>query len=390
MFDSPMSAVICLDTDTQTIHIYAETAAQKVSHTEISCRCRPFGEEYYQKLDKALKSFQQKNPAASLAKVSLLLPDHVFLMDTVNIPTIGKRAMDNSLELAVGTIYKNKKDLKYRTYPLAQNKQFSTFGLVGVRKDLLSRLEKVFADNQVGIQNITFTANAMTCGAMTVNPKLKNGTFLLMDVKENSVRYAFVNKGRTVGTYRLPFGHSMLYRSRLAPEDLLFDHSSAELLVLNAKERAKAKQLTMMGEEIMVDPDAMEPEEPAATDDSDLFGTGPNGTKRTARRLPKFMQRDVPVDREGFVYENFRIMMKWTLDLIANNPDITSLGPVDTVYVNMPKDFGFLYKTVNAEEAENKVKFVSLMSGGGSEAASAKLDLFGGLYVKQFNKINNF
>ena len=55
---------------------------------------------------------------------------------------------------------------------------------------------------------------------------------------------AYIVKGKVCGCYPLPFGYSMLYKSRLAAEDLLFDHSSGELLVLNAKERAKSHALT--------------------------------------------------------------------------------------------------------------------------------------------------
>ena len=398
MFDSALSAVISVDTDSQTIHFYADVPGNAPSHLAANYNSRPFDDEFFQKLDRILKGYRQKNPAISLAKVSFVLPDHVFLTDTVNVPALGKKAMENSLNLAVGAIYKNKDDLKLHTFPLTQNKQIATFGLVGVRKDLLSRLNSVCEANQVGIQNITFAANAMVNGAFALNAKLKNSTFLLLDIKETAARLAFVNKGRTVGSYSLPFGYSMLYKTRLATEDLLFDHTSGELLVLNAKERAKAKQLTVSGEEVLVDEDAQDMEniiQPSAkVEGSELFGseTYTDG-KRTGRKLPKFMLRDTPTDRDGFVFENFRIFMKWTLDLIAGNPDITAQGAIDTVYVNLPRSFNFLYDMINAEADENKVKFAPLMTGASFDNSSAyarDLELFGGFHVRQFNKINNF
>lgn len=398
MFEAPLSDVIAIDTDTETIHFYSSAGnGQKDSHLAANYRARPFSEEFFEKFGKILKSYQQKNPASPLTKVSLVLPDHVFLTDTINIPAIGKKAMEHSLEVAVGAVYKNKKDLKFRTYPMVQNKQYATYGLVGVRKDLLARLNSVCSEYQISVQNITFAANAMVNGVCVLNPKLKNGTFLVLDIKENASRFAFVNKGRTVGFYQLPFGYSMLYKSRLAAEDLLFEHASAELLVLNAKEKAKAKQLTMMGEEVLTDPDAQETVRPSggyAEEEGAMFDVASSAEgKKTARKLPKFMLRDVPTDREGFVYENFRIFLKWTLELIANNPSITTLGAVSTVYVNMPRTFDFLYDMVNAEEKENKVKFMPLVTGASFDASAAgakDLELFGALYVKQFNKTNNF
>ena len=393
MFDTaPVTAVIGVDTDAETISICVDLADRREVQQVVSYRCAPFSEEFYQKLDKAIKGYQQKNPSVSLSKVSIVLPDHVFLMDTINVPTLNRKAMENSLEVAVSAVYKNKKALRYRTYPLAQNKQFATFGIVGVRKEILDKLEDVCSANEISIQTITFAANSMACGAMTINPKLKNGTFLMLDIRETAARFAFVNKGRVIGAYRLPFGDAMLYKSRLASEDLLFDHATGELLVLNAKEKARAKHLTMMGEEVIADSDAMPQEE--TDEDGEVFAAStPGNGRKAARKLPKFMQREVPTDREGFVYENFRIFLKWTLDLLANNPSITSLGAIDTVYVNMAKEYDFLYSRINAEEEENGVKFVPLLTDSGySEFGSdaRELELFGGFQLKQFNKLNNF
>jgi len=129
-------------------------------------------------------------------------------------------------------------------------------------------------------------------------------------------------------------------------------------------------------------------------DESDLFdGEILEDDKKSGRKLPKFMLRETPTDRDGFVFENFRIFIKWTLDLIAGNPNITSQGAIDTVYVNIPRAFNFLFDMVNEEMEENKVKFAPLLAGnsfGSSSAYARDLELFGGFYVRQYNKINNF
>lgn len=399
MFDSAISAVIWVDTDSQSIHFYADVSGNSPSHLVANCSSQPFDDAFYEKLGRILKSYKQKNPDVLLTKVSFLLPDHMFFTDAVTVPALGKKATENSLNLAIGAIYKNKTDLKINTYSLMQNKQSATFGLVGVRKELLSRLNEVCNANQVGIQNVTFVSNAAVNGALAINSKLKNSTFLLLDIKETAARLIFVNKGRTLGSYSLPFGHSSLYKNRLASEDLLFDHSSGELLVLNAKERAKAKQLTINGEEVFIDDDAQDlmqvmelPSELESNDyEEEISYDKPQ--QKAGRKLPKFMLRDTPADQMGFVFENFRIFMKWTLDLIAGNPDITSLGEIDTVYVNLPRTFNFLYDMANQEQDENKVKFAPLLAGASFDSASAyarDLELMGGFYVRQYNKINNF
>jgi hypothetical protein len=67
-----------------------------------------------------------------------------------------------------------------------------------------------------------------------------------------------------------------------------------------------------------------------------------------------------------------------------------NLGAVDTVYVNMPADNAFLFPMINAEIEENKLKFMPLIESGNQDIVTENLELFGGFYVKQYNKINNF
>ena len=126
--------------------------------------------------------------------------------------------------------------------------------------------------------------------------------------------------------------------------------------------------------------------------DFDEFEThADTSAKKSSRKLPKFMLRETPKDQNGYIYENFRIFLKWTLELLANNSKITSLGEIDTVYVNMPKEFGFLFDMINAEANENKVKFVPLNNdASNSPSFLSALELFGGFQVEQYNKINNF
>ena len=41
--------------------------------------------------------------------------------------------------------------------------------------------------------------------------------------------------------------------------------------------------------------------------------------QRVARKLPKFMQRPTPTNARDFVYENFRIFVKWALSYLRGN-----------------------------------------------------------------------
>ena len=113
-------------------------------------------------------------------------------------------------------------------------------------------------------------------------------------------------------------------------------------------------------------------------------------TDKKARKLPKYMLRETPEGAEGFVCENFRLFVKWALDVYASNTSITSLASIENVYVNMPERYSFAISRANEEIAENKLKFVPLTESYGSELIHKNLELYGGFYAKQYNKPNNF
>lgn len=286
-----------------------------------------------------------------------------------------------------------------------------------MRKDLLLNVQKTCSDNQINVTNITYASSAATNAAMTLNPKLRNDSYIILDIKEESAKIIIVVKGKTMGFYTLPFGHKILYKTRVAPEDLLFDHSSAELVVLNAKEKAKAKALTMADEEINTeastesqtivveddeDWEIEPPPKPKTEDDeddeideelieeeNDLDLVSKN-RKKAPRKLPKFMLRPTPTNREGFMYENFRVFMKWTLEIIASNNNIISLDVPSAVFVNMPEEYNFLYDVINLEVEDNGLPFLPLFPTAQKDIIKKNLELYGGFYTKQLNRFNNF
>ena len=102
------------------------------------------------------------------------------------------------------------------------------------------------------------------------------------------------------------------------------------------------------------------------------------------------MLRETPESAEGFVCENFRLFVKWTLDVFASNTSITSLASIENVYVNLPERYNFVCAKANEEQNENKLKFLPLTDNYGSDLIHKNLELYGGFYAKQYNKPNNF
>ena len=344
-----------------------------------------FDESFFEMFVKVLLLYQKKYPNVSTENVTLVIPDRFFVMDTLTVPNMNKKILEHSVDLAIGTIYKNKNEISFSKYPLSQNKQTAIFGITGIRNEILNGFKNICKKNDINIQNITFVTNSIVNGTLSINSKLRSSNFLLLDIKENVSRFAFVNKGRTIGTYSLPFGRTILKDTNIVSEGQLFNHSSAQFVAISATEKAKSKRSTAMDEDIFLNnEDSLFVQE---TEDSD----SEISTKKSGKRLPKFMVREAPKDQNGYIYENFRIFLKWTLELLANNSKITSLGKIDTVYVNLPKEYSFLFDMINAEANENKVKFMPLTNDASSSPVFLNaLELLGGFQVEQYNKINNF
>ena len=371
-------AVIAVEPLSETINFCTANENQsQLLVNSANYKVRPFDREFFDRLAKLVKRQQETHPEQDVSKASVILPDQLFLLDMITVPMIHKKAMQHSLSLAIESIYNNAEALNLMTYSVAQTKQAVTFGLSGVRKDLIDQVRQTFSEIGVNVSGITYASNAMVNGAFALNPKLRGESFLMLDIKADYARFAFVVRGVTMGYYDLPFGHNILYKSRLAAEDLLFDHSAGELLVLNAKERARAKQLTMEG---------VKPEEVAEEMDGEFDAV----SQKSGRRLPKFMQRPTPQSREDYMYENFRIFIKWALELIGNNREITALAKPETVYVNMPKEYGFLFDIINRRKESHKVLFAPLLPADVIPDFAENLELYGGMFLGQYNEANTF
>lgn len=174
---------------------------------------------------------------------------------------------------------------------------------------------------------------------------------------------------------------------------MLFDHSLAELAVINARERAKSKKLTVMedeeDEEDLLPIDAEEGAAAMAESETLTVGTQ-KVLKKTPRKLPKFMLRDLPETEEGIAYENFRVFMKWALTLIDSNKKITDLGKLEYVCVNLPEDLAGVVAKANEESAENGILFTRLKTEGIAPLVTTNLDLYGGLFPRQINPAVKF
>lgn len=406
------STVISLAPDSKLVQFYQSVGNDKNSLRldTRSVKTRRLDEEFFDDFTKNLQEYSQANPSYSgkAASVTVVLPNRLVICDNVNVPGNNKRNVLAMAQTAVNARYRNARDLKINQYISVSNKQYSTVNLVILRQKLLQSIYAACATNNMFAGTITFEANCVANAAMALNSKVRGSNSIVMDVKRDRTILGFVAKGMVVGNYDLPFGYSILTPGKVIAENMLFEHSVAELAVLNAKEKAKAKALTMMGnneENAEGEGDsalnAMMGDTAAPVSDEESAFSAPETPrvvqqqikqlpKKQPRSLPKFMQRPVPETDEGVVYENFRYFVKWVLEFVRANSRLTAIAAPETVYVNLPSEFDYLYEMANAEKEENKLEFVSMGLDKEKDIIRDNLELYGALFASQYNVNNNF
>lgn len=415
MATNQYATVIYIDQRERRVHYYANSAGAEPVHDTQAFKSRALEKEFYPELTSILQGFLQRYTPAAAANTTIVLPDSAFMTDTVSLPAMKRGALQRSLDTTLGGLIKDRKSVRVQSFVAAQTKQFYEICVSGVREELLKDVRTAAAEAKLMAQNVTFAAECTARGAVALNSKLKGGTYLFMDVKASFTRLVYVLHGEAVSFYTLPFGYDILSANRLTAEDMLFDHSVAELAVLNARERAKSKALTMMGGDGTVDAgdvdtDQAEEEAPVERpesepaqgedeeeDEDDRSDTRPtvNRTenaiktlpKKQPRKLPKYMLRPQPETEDGYLYENFRIFEKWALCFLAGNERLTRLAAPEAVYMHMPERFSGVLEQLKEEETENGVPF--RMSGitAPSDLIGEHLEMYGGLFVRQEKKM---
>lgn len=365
-----------------------ENNKYKITHTIKSYSSKELNDDFFEKFKTAVKQFVEDNPSEDVKKITVIVPDNAYLMDTIKIPTMKgfgqtRKTLDNNLR----GLYKNFNDLKVNAIIKNQNKQYTTYITTVLLKNIVSSIYSSCSENKLLVDTLTYSSSTLVSGAVTVNPKLKNGSYMLLDIKDIYSRYVFVINGKVVGSYTIPFGMESLTKKRVLKEDMLFDHLTAEIMVINAKEKARAKKLTVMAMDAVFEDeslDEIEGEEENQTEEKILDNVKTYVKK--ARKLPKFMLRETPTTPEGVMCENFRIFVKWALTLLESNKKITEQVEINNIYVNIPTNLQYVLDKTN-EEMENEIRFFPLTTQEDNieESILNNLELYGSIFQKQVN-----
>jgi hypothetical protein len=176
--------------------------------------------------------------------------------------------------------------------------------------------------------------------------------------------------------------------------------------VLNAHEKAKAAKLTSFIEDISMkekvekegigteeveeyytisNEDIKEDDE--AEDYGDEIKLDIKSRKKVVKRLPKFMLRPLPEDQEGYIMENFRNIQKRILFHTRECGFTTYLPKIETICLNLPREFAFIARRLNVEE-ENILHWVNLTEN--HSTLTENLELYSLRNIKNTAKIPLF
>ena len=91
----------------------------------------------------------------------------------------------------------------------------------------------------------TYRGSALLNCAYNFAPRLRGKSFVFADMHLDYTEIAVSGKGRLLGAATIPHGTSILKTDKVVSEYMATDHEVGELAVINAREAARAKALTL-------------------------------------------------------------------------------------------------------------------------------------------------
>ena len=91
-----VNSVISVDAHAETIGFYLmEQELGTIQYNVANCKAKAYDQDFFDRFGKIIKLYREKFPQANLQTASIVLPDLLFLTDTISIPMIHKKAGTN-------------------------------------------------------------------------------------------------------------------------------------------------------------------------------------------------------------------------------------------------------------------------------------------------------
>ncbi len=323
------------------------------------------------------KAFTRGDKLPEPVSVDFVLPHQMYGVDFMTLPNIKSRQLEDAYKAKLRSMFKNYEDLEFQKQIIQSGKTI-TFRVMFVRRVILDECKDGFARLNINIARFIPEGVAVQEQAAKLDASVKRGSSILLNIGDQESFMCAYNGEVMYGGLPIPFGVRALADNRLMYEKALAHTESAELIVINAKERAKATKLTMAIDlEEEIDDSVPSEDETIEKDPArpDLTKAGTDATnaaapeapeeeeeevktlrKSAVRVLPKFMRREEPTTREGYVLENFRMFEKRILMLARELSLGEYFAKIENVYVVLPKGYEFVIESMKVENPGLKWK----------------------------------
>lgn len=362
--------------------------------------------------ESALSTYVKEKGEFKSTNVTLVLPDNAVGLDTITLPTMKRSRLADIYASEFKTLYKNHTQLQSKSLVIKSSKMSTTYLVTMIQKKMVADIDDVLDKYNLNLRLTTFAAAATAEAVIALGPKVGKHNTMIVDIRKEATEITFYGKDIIYGFASLPFGYDVLRNDTVITESMVYFNEVSELAVINAKESAKSKSLTMAidlqddeDEEVskVVSKDPEKSEKPKAELSRDEFVklmqeetketeqeidddeeteeikivTPQKTLTRKIKRYPKYMRREEPTTEEEYIIENFRLFQKRIL-LYAQHCEFCEYLPaVDFVLVHVPEQFLFLNdKIVQENNKDIELKFFSSVNVNNG-VISENLDLYG-------------
>lgn len=253
-----MKLFIGFDIHTGNMEImHAEKPSDEAAVDYLQFKSRIFTDEYFEEGRTLLEAYFAEHPTLQNLQAYVVLPNQSVGFETFNLPNMSRQKMQTALETELAYLYEGRqKNNKINTFTLCQNKQYTTIGAIYFDKKLIASVYKLLTDVKVFPKITTYSGNALLNCVYTFSPKTRGKSFVFADVHNEYTEIAVSSKGKTLGVAVIPHGMSIVKSPKVELEYMRTNHDVGELAVINAREAAKAKALTVTGDPSSIPADA--------------------------------------------------------------------------------------------------------------------------------------
>ena len=242
-----MKLFVGFDIRNNNIVLLSAERASDAAHTEyLHFSSRIFTDEFFAEAEKLLEEYFAHKPSLRNRAAYVVLPNEAVSFETFNLPNMSRAKTDLAFDAELNNLYEGRqKNRKINRFVLAQNKQFTTFGAVFFDKKLVAAIYKLLTDVRLFPKETTYRGSALLNCAYNFAPRLRGKSFVFADMHLDYTEIAVSGKGRLLGAATIPHGTSILKTDKVVSEYMATDHEVGELAVINAREAARAKALTL-------------------------------------------------------------------------------------------------------------------------------------------------